>query len=105
MLFLLKGFLIGVIVPFQRIIPILRQNEILSVIDGAHAIGQIPLNIKELEPDFFVTNCHKWLYTARSSAILYVPYEHQGKIHPPVTSPFTNGFIPKFSWIGTQDFR
>ena len=84
----------------------MRQNDILSVIDGAHAIGQIPLDIKEIEPDFFVTNCHKWLYTARSSAILYVPYKHQGKIHPPVTSTFLyQGFVSEFSWTGTQDFR
>ncbi|CAG8458597.1 17606_t:CDS:2 [Funneliformis caledonium] len=96
----------GVIFPLQRLIPILRQNDILSIVDGAHAIGQIPLDIKEMNPDFFVTNCHKWLYTARSSAILYVPYKHQKKVHPAVTSPFTiYGFIPEFSWTGTQDFR
>ncbi|CAI2167619.1 4213_t:CDS:2 [Funneliformis geosporum] len=95
----------GVVFPFQRLIPILRQNDILSIVDGAHAIGQIPLDIKEINPDFFVTNCHKWLYTARSSAILYVPLKHQKKIHPTVTSPFTaDGFIPEFSWTGTQDF-
>ncbi|PKC74274.1 PLP-dependent transferase [Rhizophagus irregularis] len=95
----------GVIVPFQRMISILRQNNILSVVDGAHAIGQIPLNIKEIEPDFFATNCHKWLYTPKSSAILYVPYKHQKKIHPSVTSLYLHeGFVSEFSWIGTQDF-
>jgi hercynylcysteine S-oxide lyase len=84
----------------------LRQNDILSVIDGAHAIGQIPLDIKEIEPDFFVTNCHKWLFTPRGSAILYVPYKHQKKIHPSVTSPYFHlGFVAEFSWVGTQDFR
>lgn len=97
--------LLGVIVPFQRMISILRQNNILSVVDGAHAIGQIPLNIKEIEPDFFATNCHKWLYTPKSSAILYVPYKHQKKIHPSVTSLYLHeGFVSEFSWIGTQDF-
>jgi selenocysteine lyase/cysteine desulfurase len=94
------------VVPFQRIIPILRNNGILSVIDGAHAIGQVPLDIKEINPDFFVTNCHKWLYTPRGSAILYVPYKYQKEIHPAVTSPFLyQGFVPEFSWPGTQDFR
>ncbi|GBC03700.1 hypothetical protein RclHR1_05270009 [Rhizophagus clarus] len=94
----------GVIVPIQRMIPILRQNDILSIVDGAHSIGQIPLNIREIEPDFFVTNCHKWLYTARSSAILYVSYKYQEKIHPLVTGMFSHeGFVSEFSWTGAQD--
>ena len=60
-------------VSFQKIVPVLRQHNILSIIDGAHAIGQIPLNLKQLDPDFFVTNCHKWLFSVRGSAILYIP--------------------------------
>ena len=83
----------------------MRQNDILSVIDGAHTIGQIPLDLKEIDPDFYVTNCHKWLYTPRGSAILYVPYKNQKGIHPAVTSLFLHqGFVPEFSWFGTQDF-
>ena len=83
----------------------MRQNNILSVIDGAHTIGQIPLDLKEIDLDFYVTNCHKWLYTPRGSAILYVPYRNQKGIHPAVTSLFLHqGFVSEFSWFGTQDF-
>ncbi|CAG8524646.1 11758_t:CDS:2 [Funneliformis mosseae] len=59
----------GVIFPLQRLIPILRQNDILSIVDGAHAIGQIPLDIKEMNPDFFVTNCHKCPYLTIHAAL------------------------------------
>ncbi|KAG9303972.1 hypothetical protein G9A89_005882 [Geosiphon pyriformis] len=95
----------GVVVPFQQIIPLLRKHNILSVIDGAHSIGQIPLNLKTLDPDFFATNCHKWLFTARGSAILYVPFRNQKHIHHAITSAdYNNGFVNEFGWVGTQDF-
>ncbi|CAG8433953.1 12144_t:CDS:2 [Ambispora gerdemannii] len=95
----------GVIVPFQRIIPLLKQHKILSVIDGAHSIGQIPLNIRALDPDYFAANFHKWLYTVRGSAILYVPYRNQHGLHHPITSMYySKGFVDEFSWVGTQDF-
>ncbi|KAI8577368.1 hypothetical protein K450DRAFT_252154 [Umbelopsis ramanniana AG] len=104
----------GAIVPYERIIKLLRDHNILSLIDGAHAIGQIALNLREADPDFFVTNCHKWLFTVRGSAILYVPKRNQHLVHPATISAAykdhsdvndtSNTFQAEFSWHGTQDF-
>lgn len=49
----------GVRMPFEQLTKICRQHGIFSVIDGAHGIGFIDLNLKDLDPDFLVTNCHK----------------------------------------------
>lgn len=59
--------------PWEEMVAILRENDILSLVDGAHGIGAIPLDLKKADPDFFVSNCHKWLYSHRSSAFLYLP--------------------------------
>lgn len=52
----------GVRFPFERLIEACRAEGILSVVDGAHGIGQIPLDLGALQPDFFTTNCHKWVF-------------------------------------------
>ncbi|KAJ6008410.1 hypothetical protein N7540_012386 [Penicillium herquei] len=82
----------GVRFPFERFVKICREESILSVIDGAHGIGMIPLNMEELQPDFLVSNCHKWLYTPRGAAVLYVPKRNQHFIR--TTLPTSWGFIP-----------
>jgi selenocysteine lyase/cysteine desulfurase len=46
--------------PFEELTRICRERAIFSVIDGAHGVGQIPLDLDALNPDFFVSNCHKY---------------------------------------------
>ncbi|KAJ5089797.1 hypothetical protein N7532_008481 [Penicillium argentinense] len=82
----------GVRFPFERFVAVCREEGLLSVIDGAHGVGQIPLDMDVLQPDFFVSNCHKWLYTPRSAAILYVPKRNQHFMRS--TLPTSWGFIP-----------
>jgi len=49
----------GVRFPFEKLVESCRAHEVLSLIDGAHGVGQIPLDLGKLQPDFFVSNCHK----------------------------------------------
>ncbi|XP_037037560.1 hercynylcysteine sulfoxide lyase-like isoform X2 [Bradysia coprophila] len=97
----------GVIVPIERLIPLLKARNITVLIDGAHAIGQIPIDITALAPDYYITNCHKWLYATRGCAMMYVDKKHQGTIHPAhITAGYSqpSNFQNEFSWTGTMDF-
>ncbi|KAH9939510.1 PLP-dependent transferase [Amylocystis lapponica] len=67
----------GVLLPWKEIVQICKEEGVWSVIDGAHSVGQEVLNLKEAKPDFFVSNCHKWLYAKRGCALLYVPARNQ----------------------------
>lgn len=49
----------GVRVPWERLTELCKTEGVLSMIDGAHGVGQTPLNLAGVQPDFFTSNCHK----------------------------------------------
>ncbi|MBN1633748.1 MAG: aminotransferase class V-fold PLP-dependent enzyme [Ignavibacteria bacterium] len=100
----------GMIFPVKEITEELHNRGVEILIDGAHAPGMFPLNISEVNPDYYTGNCHKWLCTPKGSALLYVKKKNQNKIHPLVTSRislekgrYKNDFQLEFSWQGTLD--
>lgn len=75
------------------------------LIDGAHALGMLPIDLQQLQPDYFVSNCHKWLCGARGSAMLYVAPQWQQQVQPPVLSHGAQaGFLSRFIWDGCRDY-
>ncbi len=65
----------GVILPVKEICALARSRGILTHVDGAHAIGQIPLNLHDLGCDFYATSPHKWLMSPKGTGTLYVREE------------------------------
>ena len=66
----------GVRMPWKQMVQICREEGVWSVVDAAHSLGQEPdIDLHAARPDFWVANCHKWLYSKRGCAVLYVPKE------------------------------
>lgn len=51
----------GVRLPFERLTKLCREKGVLSLIDGAHGVGHMKLDLGALDADFFVSNCHKYV--------------------------------------------
>ncbi|PSS05279.1 pyridoxal phosphate-dependent transferase [Coniella lustricola] len=83
----------GVRFPFEAVVTACRELGILSLVDAAQGIGMLPLDLAELNPDFLVSNCHKWLLVPRACAVLYVPVRNQHLIRS--TLPTSHGFVPQ----------
>jgi selenocysteine lyase/cysteine desulfurase len=55
----------ALIFPVQQLIQLCKRFGIFTLVDGAHAIGQIPVDLAALDPDFYISNCHKWMFVPR----------------------------------------
>ncbi len=94
----------GVVFPIEQIIALFKERGIPVLVDGAHAPGQVDLELDTLGADYYVGNCHKWLYAPKGAALLWVDKKHQPKIHPTVISHFLDGgYQTEFAWTGTLD--
>ncbi|KAF0685612.1 Aste57867_22541 [Aphanomyces stellatus] len=95
----------GLLLPLEDIIAMCRARDIPVLVDGAHAIGQIPLDLTALAPDFYLSNFHKWMLAPKSAAFLYIREPEKYHVHPPIVSHGHGmGIASNFSYIGTLDY-
>ena len=100
----------AIIFPIKEIIQRARAAGIITVIDGAHVPGQIPLHLDSLGADFYGGNLHKWLCAPKGAGFLYARPEMQHLVKPLVVSwgyesetPSGSRFIDEQEWWGTRD--
>lgn len=101
----------ALIFPVQEICRRGRKAGIITIIDGAHAVGQIPLDMEAIGADFYSSNTHKWLCAPKGSAFLYARREMQHLVEPLIVSwgyesqnPSASRFIDEQEWTGTRDY-
>ena len=100
----------ALIFPVEEIIERAHAAGIITIIDGAHVPGQIPLNLDSLGADFYGGNLHKWLCAPKGAGFLYARPEMQHLLKPLVVSwgyesetPGSSTFVDHHQWWGTRD--
>jgi isopenicillin-N epimerase len=94
----------ALLMPLVEIIAACRSRGVSVLVDGAHAPGQIALDISALNADWYVGNLHKWYFVPRGCGFLWAPSERRSGLTPNVLSWDAGAPFPSnFAWTGTRD--
>lgn len=103
----------AIIFPIKRIVAALEAKGIDTLVDGAHAPGQIPLDLTDLNAPYYVASCHKWMCSPRGVGLLHVRHDRVSRVKPLIIarttyprdpSPYTHSVLEhSFDWLGTFD--
>jgi selenocysteine lyase/cysteine desulfurase len=89
--------------PVQRLSRLARSKGIITIVDGAHALGHFPFKLRDLECDAYGVSLHKWLLAPIGNGCLYVRRESIPKFWPMQAAPARQANdIRKFEAIGTH---
>ena len=76
----------ALIFPVAELCEQARRRGILTLIDGAHAPGQLALDLHATSADYYTGNCHKWMCAPKGAAFLHARPEHQAQLQATVVS-------------------
>lgn len=72
----------GAVLPVKELCQFARQRNLVTVVDGAQALGMLELDLHELGCDFYATSFHKWLGGSHGAGLLYVRREMLDRLWP-----------------------
>lgn len=80
----------GLVMPVREIADECRRRDIVCVIDGAQAVGQLPVDLGALGCDFYVASGHKWLLGPKGTGVMYVRDEYLDRWKPPFVGAYSD---------------
>ncbi|WP_445381802.1 aminotransferase class V-fold PLP-dependent enzyme [Robiginitalea sp. IMCC43444] len=93
----------GQILPVRKICDMAHRHGVEVMVDGAHCVGHIPVDLTELDCDYYGSSLHKWLSTPLGAGILYVKEDKVEKIWPLLAEHKPEpGHIRKLNHTGTH---
>lgn len=100
----------ALIFPVKEICEKAKELGLITIVDGAHIPGHIPLNLHEIKADFYTGTLHKWLLGPKGSTFLYVNKNFQNRLEPLIISwgyeaakPTKSKFLEENEMQGTRD--
>jgi isopenicillin-N epimerase len=76
----------GLVLPVEQIVRRARALGLTTIVDGAHAPAQVPVDLVALGADYYASTCHKWLTAPKGTGFLHVRPEHQERVDGAIVS-------------------
>lgn len=101
----------ALIFPVKEICERAKSLGLMTIVDGAHVPGHIPLDLQELQADIYTGACHKWMMTPKGCSFLFARPEIQNNFDPVIISwgyeaeaPGKSKFLDYHQLQGTRDY-
>jgi isopenicillin-N epimerase len=96
----------GLVLPVEEIVARAKALDLVTVVDGAHAPGHVPVDLAGLDADFYSGNAHKWLNAPKGAGFLHVRPKYQERVDAAIVSwgyEDGNTFVERIEKQGTRD--
>ncbi|KAG6551095.1 hypothetical protein Mapa_007330 [Marchantia paleacea] len=96
----------SIILPVKDMVALCRSYGIEQVfVDGAQAIGQVEINVQEIDADYYTSNLNKWLFAPTTASLFHCKAKHLSRLHHPIISHnYGQGLVEECNWVGTRDY-
>lgn len=80
----------GMKLPAKAIVELCKSKGIYSCIDGAQSLGMFPIDLRDINPDFYASSGHKWLFGPKGTGVLFINKNIIKKISPVFVGAYTD---------------